>query len=213
VNLEADTSLDGVISLDEMHIHSLPNIRDCYEETFLLYPDMAAYVEGLVGYTENYPYPKVMDNLFYDLTLNATDFIINNDKYVYDDDIKVPEILAPQTVYFADEEELQITFQVRDQSSFDIYCYVNGQLDLYASDSHDATGSEFWNYTYNLEVEPNHSYNVSLAAVDYWSNRNENFTLVIFNGDTDATSFEFVAIVFCIFPVIVLHSFARKRKD
>jgi len=213
IDIEADSSLDGVISLDEMYAHSLPKIKDCYEEVFQIDPDLATYVENLVGYTENYPHPRVMDNLFYDLTLNATDFIVNNENYLNEDDAEAPDILAPQTVYFTDEEEVELTFQIRDRSAFDIYCYVDGELDIFASESHDGTGTEFWNYTYNLEVQSNHNYNVSVAAMDDWSNRNENFTLVIFDGETDTAGFEFASLIFFTFPVVILYSIARKRKD
>jgi hypothetical protein len=212
INMEADTSLDGVISLNEMYIHSLPKIRECYNETFELYPDMVDYVENLAGYTENYPYPKVMNNLPYEITLNATDFALNNDNYLWEDDIEAPEILSQDIIYFSDESEIDITFQIRDRSAFDIYCYVNDQLDIFASTSQAATGSEFWNYTYELEVEPNHNYNVSLAALDEWSNRNENFTLVIFNGNTNTADYEITILVLCILPIMVLSLKARKRK-
>ena len=211
-NISADTSQDGVISLTEMYIHSLSPMRECYNETFTLNPDLAAYVLLVAGYTQNYPCPKVMNNLYYEITLNATEFILNNDKYVLDDDLEAPDILAEQVVYFSDETEIELSFQIRDQSAFNIYCYVDGQMDILASDSHSATGNEFWTFIYDLEVQPNKNYNVSVAVLDDCYNRNENFTLVIFDGETSKTSFEFGILAIGVFPIVAIYWSARKRK-
>lgn len=215
-NIEADTSLDGVVSLEEMHTYSLPNIRACYNETFELYPDMADYAENIAGYTENYPYPKIMNNLHYELTLNATEFRLNNEQYVWEDDIESPKIRSQNIIYFTEEDDvIDITFQISDQSSFDYYCYVDGQLDPFATGNHAATGEEYWNFTYELSIQSNNNYNVSLAAVDEWSNRNENFTLVVYNGESNTANYEFTVsiLVFLVFQIVILRLKARKRKD
>ncbi len=215
-NIEADTSLDGVVNLHEMYIYSLPKIRGCYNETFEYYPDMADYVENLAGYTENYPYPKVMNNLHYELTLNATDYKLNNEQYLKEDDTEAPEIRSQDTIYFAEEDsKVEMVFQIRDQSAFDIYCYVDGQLDPFVSNSHAATREEYWNFTYELSVQPNHDYNVSLAAVDEWSNRNESFTIVVYNGESNTANYEFTVSIFFffVFQIVILRLKARKRKD
>jgi len=216
VNISADTSLDGVVSLTEMYEHSLPIIRDCYNETFELYPDLADYAENVAGYTENYPYPKMMNNLYYETTLNATDFKLNNEKYVWEDDTEAPLILNQEVIYFSEDTSfVDITFQISDQSAFNYYCYVNDQLDPFVTNDHAATGDNFWNYTYKLSVQPNHDYNVSLAVVDDWSNRNLNFTLVIYNGESNTANYEFTVsiLVFLVFQIVILRLKARKRKD
>ncbi len=213
-NIDADTSLDGVVSLQEMYEHSLPAIRECYNETFELYPDLADYVDNVAGYTENYPYPRVVNNLHYEITLNATEFILNNEKYILEDDLEGPKINSQEIMYFAEEDSfVDITFQISDQSNFDYYCYVDEVLVDW--DSHAATGEELWNYTYELAVQSNNNYNVSLAAVDEWTNRNVNFTLVKYNGNTDTAPFEFTVsvLVFLLFQLVILRFKTRKRKD
>lgn len=215
-NIDADSSVDGVISLNEMYVYSLSKIRDCYNETFELYPEMADYVENIAGHTTNYPYPKVKNNLPYDITLNATDFIINNEKYLWEDDVNAPVILSKNAIYFTEKDtKIDVIFQVSDQSSFDYYCYVDGTLDPFYSGSHAATANNYWNFTYRLSVKPNHNYNVSLAAVDEWMNRNENFTLVIYNDETNTTRYEISLpiLILIISQIIILRTKARKRKD
>ena len=211
---EADASLDNVISLNEMYIHSLQNIRDCYNETFELYPSITDYIENIAGYTENYPYPKILNNLQYEITINATDYILNNEKYVWEGDVKAPKIECQGVVYFTKADNyIDLIFQISDQSDFEYFCYVNEILEKWGN--HHATGDDSWNYTYRLKVQPNSSYNVSLAAIDGWSNRNVNFTLVLYIEESDSAnySFMFSMFAFLIFQITILCLKARKRKD
>ncbi|GAH26980.1 unnamed protein product, partial [marine sediment metagenome] len=87
-DINADSSANGVVSLEEMYVYSLPYIRQCYNETFEIFPELADYASSIAGSTENYPHPKVMNNLPYELTLNATDFILNNQDYLWEEDLE-----------------------------------------------------------------------------------------------------------------------------
>lgn len=212
-NISADSSLDGVISLNEMYLYSLPLIRNCYNETFEANPSLADYIESIAGYTENYPMPTVLNNLYYDLTLNATDFILNHEKYVWEDDIKGPTINSQIIIYYTDEVTVDVIFEISDRSDFNYYCYVD--VDLKTWGSHGATMLNSWDYRYSLSIDEKRDYNVTIAVVDEWGNENTNFTLVKYVGDSKEASYgsisSLIAIVFL--PIIVLYYRTKRRKD
>ncbi len=212
-DISADSSLDGVVSLNEMYTYSLPFIKDCYNETFELYPDIAQYIEAVAGYTENYPRPLVVNGLYYDLTLNATDFILNHEKYVWEDDIDEPNINCQNTINYTDETTVNVIFEISDRSDFNYYCYVNNDLKKWGS--HEATISSTWNYTYVLSINEKQDYNVTLAVVDEWGNENIEQTLVKFTGEVSETSIGFFSygIIIVLLPLIVYYFQTKRRKD
>jgi hypothetical protein len=214
LDISADSSSDGVVSLDEMYSYSLPFIKDFYNKTFELFPDLAQYIESVAGYTENYPGPLVIDNLYYDLTLNATDFILNNEKYIWEEDSEVPSIAGLNTINYIDESSINVIFEISDRSDFNYYCYVDDDLKKWGS--HGATGlSSLWQYTYALIIEEKHDYNVTLAVVDEWGNENIKQTLVRYVGEVEETSIEFFSygITILILPLIIFYFRTKRRKD
>lgn len=210
IDMEADTTLDGVVSLDELYDFSLPKIKKFYNETFEAYPNTADYVKSIVGYTENYPVPIVMDNLEYDLTLNATDFILNNEQYSWEDDLDSPVISYQEFIYFSNEKKVEVLFQISDRSDFNYYCYVN---DVYQKGgSHSATGDAIWNFTIIISVEIAKEYNITFTAIDKWDNTNTKTTFVKYKNSTEKTSLN---LIFSILPLLTIASFffSKKRKD
>ncbi len=213
-DINADSSGNGVVSLEEMYGYSLPYIKQCYNETFEIYPEIADYASYVAGSTENYPHPKVMNNLPYEVTLNATDFILNNQEYLWEEDQDGPIIDVQNIILFTEnDEEIEIIFVISDRSDFDYYCYVNDVLEKWGS--HETTESNSWNFRYTLSVEPNNEYNVSLSAVDVWGNVNLNSTLVTYDPETETAPYNSVFTVFAIFilPITTLLLRAKKRKD
>lgn len=213
-DINADSSANGVVSLEEMYVYSLPYIRQCYNETFEIFPELADYASSIAGSTENYPHPKVMNNLPYEVTLNATDFILNNQDYLWEEDLEGPSIDVQNIIFFTeDDEEIEIIFVVSDRSDFEYYCYVNTVLETWGI--HEATGSNSWNFRYTLSVESNNEYNVSLSASDVWGNSNLNSTLAKCDSETKNTSYDYTFSVFTILilSAAILLQRARKRKD
>ena len=211
-DISADSSLDGVVSLNEMFVFSLPFIKDCYNETFEIDPYLAEYVRTEAGYTENYPGPLVVNNLYYDLTLNATDFILNHEKYVWEEDVDGPSINCQNTINYIDEVTINVIFEIMDRSDFNYYCYINGDLKKWGS--HGATTSSAWHYTYVLSIEEQQDYNVTLAVVDDWGNENINCTIVKYVGEVEKTSIKFFSFGMTILflPLIVFYFRTKRRK-
>jgi len=202
-DLNADLSGDGVVSIEEMYEYSLPLIRKCYNETFENYPSLAESIRFTAGYTENYPYPIVLDYLYYELTLNATDYILNNEKYIWEDDITAPIIMNYDIISFTEENNsIKVPFYITDRSSLNYYCYIDGMIEKQGEVSGPYAELEFY---CKVDVEPHKDYNVSLTAVDEWGNENVDFTLIIYNGEE--ASFSFYGIVFAL---IIIHGFSRR---
>ncbi len=213
-DINADSSGNGVVSLEEMYEYSLPGIRQCYNETFEIYPELADYASYVAGSTENYPHPKVMNNLPYEVTLNATDFILNNQDYLWEEDLEGPTIDIQDIILFTESDEvIEIIFVVSDRSDFDYYCYVNSVLEKWGS--HEATGENSWSFKYKLTVNPDSEYNVSLSVFDVWGNSNLKSTLVKCDSETESVSFDyrFSFIAFLAVSITILLQIAKKRKD
>ena len=213
-DLEADTSQDGVVGLNEMYDFSLEKIRNCYNETFEIYPAYADYAVSVAGSTINYPHPVVAKNLPYDLTLNATDFILNNEKYVGTEDLEDPIINCKDILYFDEaDKELELIFEISDNSDFSYYCYVNEVLETWGE--HKATGIEKWEMKYTLTLNQRINYTIKISATDEWGNNNCNSTLVIYVGETDTANYNYViSILAVLFSTFLIHTIrAKKRKD
>lgn len=213
-NISADSSANGVVSLEEMYVYSLQYIKQCYNETFEIYPEIADYASSVAGSIENYPHPKIMNNLPYEVTMNATDFILNNQDYLWEEDQDGPAIDVQNIILFTEnDEKIEIVFVISDRSDFDYYCYVNDVLERWGS--HETTESNSWNFRYTLSVEPNNQYNVSLYAVDVWGNTNLNSTLVTYDSESETASYDYVITFFAIFILPVTTSLlrAKRRKD
>lgn len=214
ININADSSGNGVVSLEEMYEYSLPKIKQCYNETFEIYPSIADYASSVAGSTVNYPHPKVMNNLPYEVTLNATDFISNNQEYQWEEDLEGPTIDIQDVILFTESDEvIEIIFVVSDRSDFDYYCYINDVLEKWGS--HEATGENSWSFKYTLTVNPDSEYNVSLSVFDVWGNSNMKSTLVKCDYETESVSFDyrFSVIAFLTISITILLQRAKKRKD
>lgn len=207
-DINADLSRDGVVSIDEMYEYSLPLIRESYNETFESYPNIADLIRFTAGFTENYPFPTVVDNIYYELSLNATDYILNNEKYQWEDDIIAPTIHNYDIIYFTEENEsITVPFFVSDRSSLYYYCYVNSKLDKYGNVMGPYAELEL---LCKVNVEPHEDYNVSLTVVDDWGNENIDTTLVVFNGEEEA-SLSMWGLGFVLIVVYCLSGRTRRR--
>ncbi|MHA2357838.1 MAG: hypothetical protein ACXABK_03615, partial [Candidatus Heimdallarchaeaceae archaeon] len=208
----ADTSGDGVVSLVEMTEYSLPQIRKCYNETFEHYPDVEQLIQATAGYTENYPIPIVINNLYYDITLNATDYILHNNKYKWEDDIIAPEIECLETIYFfEDNSSVTAPFLITDRSDFSYYCYVNGIPTKQGKIEGPYAELQL---QLKVEVKPGETHNVSVAAVDEWGNEKTDFTFIIYDGKENNASFGFWSIgsvLFLVAFVFMKRKISRKN--
>ena len=207
-DVNADVSGDGVVSIEEMYEYSLPSIRECYNETFENNPSLAELIRFTAGFTDNYPIPTVVDNIYYELTLNATDYILNNEKYQWEDDIIAPVILNYDTIYFTEENEtITVPFLVSDRSSIFYYCYVDSKLDKHGEVDGPYAELEL---LCKVNVEPHEDYNVSLTVVDDWGNEKLDFTLIIFDGEEEA-SLSLWVLGFALIVVYCLSGKTRRR--
>ena len=205
-DLNADTSGDGVVSIEEMYDYSLPLIRECYNETLENNPSLEELILSTAGYTENYPYPTVVNNIYYEMTLNATDFVLNNDKYQWEEDIIAPLIHNYDYMYFTeDNETIKVPFLISDRSSFHYYCYINDNLDKNGEVKGPYAQLEL---LCKIDVEPHEDYNVSISVVDDWGNENIDSTLVIFKGDKEAS----LSMWGLGFALIVAHFLSRRTR-
>ncbi|MCG3221956.1 MAG: hypothetical protein H7641_11315 [Candidatus Heimdallarchaeota archaeon] len=207
-DVNADVSGDGVVSIEEMYEYSLPSIRECYNETFENNPSLAELIRFTAGFTDNYPIPTVVDNIYYELTLNATDYILNNEKYQWEDDIIAPVILNYDTIYFTEENEtITVPFLVSDRSSIFYYCYVDSKLDKHGKVDGPYAELEL---LCKVNVESHEDYNVSLTVVDDWGNEKLDFTLIIFDGEEEA-SLSLWGLGFALIVVYCLSGKTRRR--
>jgi len=181
-NLEADTYADGIVKLNELYQYSLHLIKNCYDETFENSPDLSEFIQTTVGYTTNYPRPVLVDNLPYELTLNATEFILNNEKYLWEEDVNPPLITCLNTIpYDEQNSSINVKFTITEISSHNYYCYLNGSL---KNQGNKPKGGDLtWEYTYTLSLQPSNNYNVSLLVVDQWGNRAWNQVTILFTGE------------------------------
>ncbi|MCG3221997.1 MAG: hypothetical protein H7641_11525 [Candidatus Heimdallarchaeota archaeon] len=98
-NISADISGDDVVTMDEVNSFSLAKIRSTYNEMF---NDNLTWASEEFGITDpnNTVYPKPLSYNFHahNLTLNATDFIINNANYVNPSSFWIPSLVVASII-------------------------------------------------------------------------------------------------------------------
>ena len=94
-NLAADTSGNSVITMDEVESFSLERIRQIYREKF---NENLTWTSEEFGITDPnatiYPTPLSYNNHPHNLTLNATEFILNNNNYVNPRSFWLPTVIV-----------------------------------------------------------------------------------------------------------------------
>lgn len=94
-NIAADTSGNNVVTMDELNSYSLTKIRDLYNEAFNNNLTWALNEFGISDPNDAvYPNPLSYNFHTYNQTLNATDFIINNENYTNPSSFWLPTLLA-----------------------------------------------------------------------------------------------------------------------
>ncbi|NPD90287.1 MAG: hypothetical protein HGN29_16365 [Asgard group archaeon] len=98
-NITADSSGDNVVTMDEVNSFSLVNIRRTYNEAFNNNLTWALEEYGIAD-PNNTVYPNPISYNFhtYNLTLNATDFIINNENYANPSSFWLPTIIVASII-------------------------------------------------------------------------------------------------------------------
>jgi hypothetical protein len=98
-NISADLSNDDVVTMDEVNSFSLAKIRSTYKEVF---NDNLTWALEEFGITDpnNTVYPNPLSYNFHahNLTLNATDFIINNANYVNPSSFWIPSLVVASII-------------------------------------------------------------------------------------------------------------------
>jgi hypothetical protein len=94
-NITADISGNNVVTMDEVNSYSLVKIRELYNEAFNNNLTWAQNEYGIVNPNDTvYPNPLSYNFHTYNQTLNATDFIINNENYTNPSSFWLPTLIA-----------------------------------------------------------------------------------------------------------------------
>lgn len=98
-NISADLSNDDVVTMDEVNSFSLSKIRSTYKEVF---NDNLTWASEEFGINDPnntvYPNPLSYNIHAHNLTLNATDFIINNANYVNPSSFWIPSLVVASII-------------------------------------------------------------------------------------------------------------------
>ncbi len=98
-NIEADVSGDDVVTMDEVNSFSLAKIRSTYKEVFNENLTWASEEFGITDPNNTlYPKPLSYNIHAHNLTLNATDFIINNANYVNPSSFWIPSLVVASII-------------------------------------------------------------------------------------------------------------------